>query len=192
MAYVSVDQLKRHIGISSTSDDVILAELIDEAQALIDAETGRTFEASADTTRYMDAVRDVQGALLWLDGDLCQITTVTNGDSVVVASNEYVTEPRRATPYYAIRLLDSSGKSWDYATDEENAIAVTGRWAFSLMPPADVRQACRDLAHIAYKQRDNLADTTRPLLSGDGNVIMPDQWPKSFHAVIKKYRRVVA
>jgi len=169
----------------------MLLELISEAEALIEAETGRIFEIDSETTRYLDAIDNVDGMWLHFDEDCISITTVTNGDSVEVTNSEYVTEPRNVGPYYAIKLLDSAQKTWTYTGDHENAISVTGKWGFSEDPPADVQQACRDLAHIAYKQRDNLADVSRPLLSGDGNVIMPDEYPKSFRRVIAKYRKVV-
>jgi hypothetical protein len=189
MAYVSVDSLRRYLGISSTNDDVLLAELIAAAQAIIDGYTGRTFEASTDTTRYHDATRDVEGWLLWLDGDLCQVTSVVNGDGVTVASNERVTEPRRATPYYAIRLLDSSGKAWEYDTDEENAIAVTGRWAYSLTAPADVAQACKRLAAYMYRQKDNANDLDRAVVVGNATVL-PSDLPSDIVKLLAPYKRM--
>ena len=184
MAYCTLAELKLHIGITSTSDDTMLSSLIADAQALIDAQCRRTFEAASDTARTFDAVRNVRGRLLMLDADLAQITSITNGDGTTVSTSQYTTEPRNATPWWGIRLLSSSGISWTYSTDPEDAITITGRWAWSVTADDVVEKACLDTAHLMYSMRDNLADATRPLLTGDGNVILPGEYPKSLRTLI--------
>jgi len=92
---------------------------------------------------------------------LCAITTVTNGDGVVVAAGERTTIPRNSTPYYGIRLLSDSGVTWTYDDEWMDAISVTGRWAWSTTAPDDIAQACARLAAFLYKQRDaQLFDVT--------------------------------
>lgn len=184
MAYCTLAELKLQIGITSTSDDTMLSSLIADAQALIDAQCRRTFEAASDTARTFDAVRNVRGRLLMLDADLAQITSITNGDGTTVSTSQYTTEPRNATPWWGIRLLSSSGISWTYSTDPEDAITITGRWAWSVTADDVVEKACLDTAHLMYSMRDNLADATRPLLTGDGNVILPGEYPKSLRTLI--------
>lgn len=191
MAYTTTSILLRHLGIASASENTILEEFIDDAKALIDGLTGRTFEASADTTRYFNPSEDSDGVTLYLDKDLCAITTITNGDGVVVASDEYTTIPKNETPYYAIKLLSSSGKSWTYSTDPEDSISIEGKWAYSTTAPELIQTAARDIATIAYRQKDSLSETTRPIMTGDGNIIMPDQYPKSLQSAINVYRRLV-
>ena len=84
MAYTDVSTLKQYLGITGNTDDALLSSLITRAQAAIDTYTGRTFEASADTTKYFDCLPPyVHGyELTWttLGLDLCQITSVTNGN----------------------------------------------------------------------------------------------------------------
>lgn len=158
MAYCTNTDVKTYLDIDRSDDDDKLTTLIARAQEMIDKHTGLTFEASSDTTRTFDAVRDIDEddpAVLCLDEWIADITTVTNGDSVVVSSSEYTTEPRNVTPYYAIRLLDSSGKAWTYTTDPEDAISVAGKWAFSESPPADVVQACIDITILLYRGAPN-------------------------------------
>ena len=155
MSYTTLSQLKAYAGIVSSDDDALLTDLIARAQEMIDAAAGRTFECAADGERRLDAEAGVEGSILWLDRDLCQITRVVNGDGVEVLAGEYVTEPRGDTPYYALRLLASSGKEWTYATDAENAIAITGRWAYSLTAPKRIEQLCIEAATALYRLRDN-------------------------------------
>ena len=112
MAYATIQQVKQYLGISATTDDALIKGLADRAQAVIDAYCHRTFEAGTDTTRTLDAVDDVDGDTLWLDEDLCAITSVTNGDSTTVTTSQYVTEPRNDTPYYARRMRSDSYVVW--------------------------------------------------------------------------------
>jgi predicted NAD/FAD-dependent oxidoreductase len=189
--YASVARLKSYLGIDTTTEDDLLHNAIETAQAHIDRATGRTFEASADTTRYLHATEDVDGRDLWLGEDLCAITTVTNGDAVVVASNEYSTMPRNVTPYHSLRMLASANKAWTYTTDPEGAIVIVGKWAYSTTAPADIEHACTRLAAYLYRQKDSHGEADRPLLTGDGNVILPQRLPADVASMIRPYTRLV-
>lgn len=191
MAYANLADLKTYLGISGTADDTLLTDLLARAQAIIDAATQRTFEAPTDNTRYLDAVEDVDGPALWVDraGDLAQITSVINGDGSVVASSEYVTEPRNQAPYYAIRLKADSTVAWTYDDSPENAIAVTGRWAYSVTPPDDIVHACIRLASYLYRQKDNATDLDRPVIAGNVT-LLPAQLPADIQSLLAPYRRL--
>ena len=157
MAYASLADLKLYRGIATaqTSDDAIMTVCLTRAQAAIDQYTDRTFEASATSTRYFDAVRDVSpdGRTLYLDSDLCSITTITNGSGN--AATLYVPEPRNVTPYYAIRLKATAGEQWTWEDEPEDAISVRGKWAYSVSAPADIVQATIRLAAYMYAQKDS-------------------------------------
>jgi hypothetical protein len=183
-------ELQNYLGLTSSSDNELLNGFLLASQQMIDAETGRTFEAAGDSTRYFDAVMDVEGATLYLGNyDLCAITTITNGDGGSITGSHHVTEPRNTTPYYAIKLKASSGKSWTYSTDPENAISVTGRWAYSTIAPASIVQACKRLAAYLYRQKDNAGDLDRALVVGN-STILPGQIPADIHALLRPYRRI--
>ena len=187
MAYCTVDALKAYLGVSDGDDDALLATLIGAAQATIEAQTGRTFEASADSVRKLDACRDVHGRVLWLDADCAAVTSITNGDGVVVAATSYVTEPRNTTPIYAVKLLSSSGVTWVGGTDNENAIAVTGKFVFSTTPPADIVQACTRLAAFYYRQKDNMGEGDRAIVAG-GATVLPVNLPADVKTMLAPYR----
>lgn len=189
MSYATTADVKAYLGISGSGDDVLLADLTQAAAALIDTYTGRTFAVTSDTTRYIDAIGDhVRGYLLYLDEDLCQITSVVNGDGTTVTTSQYTTVPRNDTPYRALRLLGSAGLSWTYSTDWEGAIAITGRWGFSIQPPYDIQRACLRLAAFYYRQKDaQLADVTA---IEAGVVIQTPAMPAEVEGVIKAYRRL--
>lgn len=158
MAYAALTDLRAYLKLATgdTGDDTLLTALLARAQAAIDAYCMRTFEASTNTSKYLDAVADVQGRTLLIPRslDLCSINTITNGDGTTVSSDDYVTEPRNAGPYWGITLKASSGLSWTYTDDPENAITISGKWAYSASAPADVVQATIRLAAYMYRQKD--------------------------------------
>lgn len=193
MAYADTDSdLKPYLDIAAdnSDDDTLLASLLANAQAMIDSYCRQTFEASGDTIRYFDAVRDVNGRCLYLDYPLCAITTVTNGDGNTVSSGEYVKEPRNTTPWYVLTLKSSSSVSWTWSTTPENAISITGKWAYSATAPADIKQATVRLAAYLYRQRDNAIDLDRAVQTPSGT-ILPADLPKDLKTLLAPYRRLV-
>jgi hypothetical protein len=157
MSYCTVVDVTQHLGIASTGDDALIESYIEAAQSAIDAKCHRTFEAASDTVRHVDAAGDhLRGLTLYINhiGELCQITTLKNGDGTTIASTDYVTTPRHGGPFYAFRLKSKSGLLWRWDEDWEDAIEITGRWAYSITPPASIKQACIMLAGFYYRQKD--------------------------------------
>lgn len=188
MAYINVaTDLKPYIGATTTNDDTLLATLLTAAQAFIesDAGAGHIYEVSADSTRSFDAVLDVEGRALYLDHDLCQITSITNGDGQTIASSQYVTETaggeRNRTPWRVIRLRQTATVYWQASptTGPENAITIVGRWGYSVTPPEKVKEWARELTTYLYRRAQAKGDSDRPLLTGDGVTILPSDVPRA-------------
>ena len=187
MAYASLADLTTYLGIDeSTADDGLLSQLLARAQAAIDTYTRRTFEATADVTRW-HTLGNVWGRQLTFDGDLCAITSITNGDGATVAASEYHTLPFNRTPYYAVELWRDSVTAWD--ADSGGQIAVTGRWAYSTTPPADITHACVRLAAWMYRQKDNTGNDA-PIIAGDVT-ILPTRIPSDVQLMLAPYRRAL-
>ena len=191
MAYCAASDVKTYLGITGSGDDTLIGSLCTRAQAMVDAYTGRTFEASSNTDRKFDAIRDVKGQVLYLDADLASINSVTNGDATVVTSAQYVTEPRTATPYHALRILGSANIAWTYSTDPENAITVNGKWAYSTAAPADIVHATIRWAAYLYRAKDaQVFDVTAsPEL---GIITVPQGIPADVQKILDPYRRIVS
>lgn len=188
MAYASVGDFKAYAGNSTAEDDMLIFSLLQRSQSIIDRELHTTFEAMADDVRYFDAVADVEGRSLYLGCDLCAITSIVNGDGVPVLSSEYVTEPRNQPPFYEVKLLASSGKRWTFDADPENAIAITGRWAYSQQADDNIKQATVRLANYLYKQKDSgVFDVV--MLPGSGEMIVPQGIPVDVELILRTYRR---
>lgn len=190
-SYATLDQLKAYIpGITSSStNDDLLEDCLARATAAIETFCGRKFKAESDTTRHFDAVRDVCGTTLYVDEDLAQITSIVNGDGQTLSPSVYTTEPRNRGPYFAIKIKLSSSALWMFQTDPEDAISITGRWAFSVTPPADIVQSCLRLAAFYYKLKDSqVFDVTAD--PQKGMVIIPKGIPQDVKLLLVNYVRV--
>ena len=197
MAYVDVSSLKQYLGTDGTGDDALLSAFIGAAQSAIDRYTRRTFEASADSTKYLDGIQPyVNGRWLHVSevGDLCAITSVTNGNGVVVSASSYVTEPRNVTsgvePIRAIKLKDNAAIAWTYTGTPENAIAIVGRWAYSTSAPDDVVQACKLLAAYYYRQKDTgTGDVVA--VPEMGTITVPQGMPRAAKVLLHALRKLM-
>lgn len=189
MGYANLADLKDYLGISdsTTTDDMLLSNLIRRASAAIDTYCGRKFEATTATRHYeADAV---DGCYLYLDDDLLSVTTLTNGDSdaTTIASTEYWLWPRNdGPPYNAIRLEANSDYSWEVDTDY--MISVEGEWGWSKSAPADVAHACVRLSAYYYQQKDTPTfDTT--VIPEAGVITVPQGIPHDVRLLIDPYVR---
>lgn len=192
MVYCTNELVKTYLGVTAAGDDDLIDDLIDRAQAAIDRHTNRTFEAAADTTRNFTVGDDTDGPELYLDEDLCAITTVTtdaDGDVDTLTANvDYVTVPRNTTPYYALKILSGSSYSWTYTTEPENGITVLGRWAWSTAAPDDIVHACVRLAAYYYQQKDaQVFDTVA--VPDAGVITIPQGIPADVKLILAPYRK---
>lgn len=190
MAYASRTEFKTLADITTSGEDDLIDDLLEEAQDILERAYDRRFEASGDTTRYFDPTLDVRGNVLYFDDDCVSVTSITNGDEVVIDSGDYILEPRNVAPKYAVRLKDSASVSWTYETSPENSIVVVGRWAYSLTAPAAVRRATLRLARYLYEQRKNAQDMDRPIIAGNAT-ILPADLPRDIQKIMAFAVRLV-
>ncbi|GIV82069.1 MAG: hypothetical protein KatS3mg051_1423 [Anaerolineae bacterium] len=186
MGYCTLEEVRQYIGTDETADDALLSALIDRATTRIDAYCQRTFTAREET-RYFDAVRDVLDRLLILDDDLLSVTEITNGDGTTVPASAYVLLEANRSPKWAIQLKASSGLSWTYTDDPEQAIAVEGTWGYSTSPPDDIVHAAVRLVAWYYHQAEAPFEVQgMPQL---GIVTVPSDMPPDIKALLGPYQR---
>jgi hypothetical protein len=200
--YVATSDLKTYLGISTTTDDSLLALCLARAQAAIEAYTHRRFDAHTETHYFRqesvlipqaywgrDAMVEVLNptqTVLYLDDDLLSVTTLTNGDGTSITAASYWLEPRNTAPYWYIRL--KSTVSWTFSTDGE--ISVLGSWGYSSTAPYDIQHACLRLGAYYYRQKDaQVYDTTAtPEL---GVITVPQGMPRDVRMILDQYVRLV-
>ena len=189
MAYVELAEVKAYLGIGDTdADDSLIADLISNAQGIIEAYTDRKFEA--ETATYYFTNQSIEGRWLYLWGyDLLTVTTLTNGDDTELSSATYRLEPRNTSPKWAIRLNENY--DWEF-DDSDSEVSIAGTWGYTAKAPYDIKQACLRLTAFLYRQKDTSADVDRPLVTGDGVTIMPSSFPQDIKSILDKYKRRIA
>lgn len=198
MAYTTKAQFKEFKGITSSGDDTLIDNLIDRAEAWFNRECQRTIVAEADTTRYLDAVGDhIDGRSLFIYpfGDLCSITTLTNGDATALVVNTDVTLYPKTLTFeqpciQEIRIFGSVNKAWTYTTNWENAISILGRWALfsSASVPKDITNAIIRLTAYLYKVKDTDAFETI-VIPEAGMIQAPSGFPVDVARLVQRLRK---
>jgi len=185
MAYTTVEEVKAYLGIANSNDDALLATLVAAAQSDIDEFTGKSFEAKTGTYKY-DAIQDVLGRRLQTRRPLLSVTTLTNGDGVVIPSTEYVLWPSGDGPYYEIVLKRNSGYCWVYDDSPEEAISVAGSWGYSATANASITSAAIRWTAYKYRQKDTgVYDVTA--MPDTGVIMIPQGMPKDVYQLLRKY-----
>jgi len=192
MAYCTSTDVKVYLGVNSTltEDDTLLTALIARAQAQIEMHTRRVFQSTANSTRYFTVGEDTDGRVLSFDDDICSIATVTtNADSTApttVSSTQYVKLPRNEAPYYGIRLKDSESVDWEYTDDPVDGITVSGKWAYSTTPPADIKNACIRLSAYYYRLKDSQLFDVQAVPEA-GVITVPQGIPRDVQLILDPY-----
>lgn len=112
---------------TDTADDGVINSLLESASRFIDMQTRRQFYPSIETRLYnVPTERSI-----FLDNDLLELTTLTNGDLTVISSTDYTLLGNRA-PFWSIAPKDTSSIFWTYsaAGSREQVISVYGTWGF--------------------------------------------------------------
>lgn len=129
--YATLGQYKAY-GVANATpdypDDTVIEGLIDAASRYIDSAAGRRFFPRVET-RYFSVVPSPK---LWLDDDLLEVITLTNGNGDAIAAASYNLLPRNEYPKYAVQLLPSSNVYWqqDSSSDGEYVIPLAGFWGY--------------------------------------------------------------
>src|SRR5262245_36392223 len=134
--YVDLQTFRDYLssqGSLSTSQDGLLQDCLNRAEASIDSYTRRNFLGTAGTGFYLRAYPErVINYAFWLDRDLHTLVSLTLGDSQNVPLGSVWLEPQGQTPpYRAIRLRSQFVYVWN--TDQDMAIA--GTWGYGTVVP---------------------------------------------------------
>lgn len=193
--YATIKELKHYLAPGAAADkhdDEVMAHLIEAASRYIDDETGRTFYSRTET-HYFDVPTYGDGRRLYLDDDLISVTSLTNGDSVVLTTTDYMLEPYNRAPYMSVKLKESSSYSWqvDSSGNAERSITIVGSWGWVATTPKDIKEACLQLARNWYKRRYGENVETVSTITSAGVVIEPRDVPYQVKRILDHYRRII-
>lgn len=192
MSYCTVDDVKLYLSITSNTDDALLTRITNAATAIIETITKRVFEEpETDETRVYftkNRLSENNGVAneFVVGDDFLSITSITNYNGSNVNLANILQLPFNIFPKWIIKFTKSSGLHFGYC-EEDDKISITGKFAYSSTPPEDIKQAAIRLTAWLYKQKDGGADLDRPILSGEGTVVLPAHLPQDVELFLKPY-----
>ena len=202
MAYVTVQDIKASLRITVNDDDAILSDIVSSVTAAIDAYCHRHFEPESDHgpaashTHYFTPLLEVDGGNLldWqtlnLNHDLAELTSITNGDGTAIAAGDVVLLPLNVKPISFIRIKSASGKFWTWNGSPEGAVAVAGKWSYSLDVPYDIHRAALVWSEHMYRLRTGSAPTSTDVtISADGSAFVSSGMPRFVAQLLRPYIR---
>ncbi|MXY96381.1 MAG: hypothetical protein F4Z29_01205 [Gemmatimonadetes bacterium] len=148
--YASLDDYKRYRSTTDLEgvDDTLSTMFLEAATARVDELTRRRFMATADTSRSFSVMLSRQHK--WVarfDDDLAQIEAVSIDGRTLTAGN-YSPVPMNDWPKYGLTIHRN------VQVDEMSVVEISGRWAWSTTPPADVKLATMRLAAYYEVRKD--------------------------------------
>ncbi|RIK37904.1 MAG: hypothetical protein DCC57_21275 [Chloroflexi bacterium] len=183
MSYCTLNEFKQYQAVEGDGDDALIEQLIASATAVINRATGTRFGVADTATHVLNVEESVNERVLWLDSWCAEVTQVLNGDGTEVASDQYVTDPRNAAPYFRLVLGRSVNTAW--VGDD---ISVTGCWGWSKTVPDDIKHACLRLAAYLYRQKDNSGDLDRAVAIAGNATLLPARLPRDIEDILRPYR----
>jgi len=201
MSYATLADFKSYIsemtgGIQTTfttAENTLLQQFLDQADAEIDAQTGRSFGQGANNHTHYYTEDDIDDDTLYLDADLVSVTTLTNGDGTVISSANYWLLPMNASvtgqngydgSFWGIKLKSAS----DWQTPTDGRISVNGRWGFMQGAPLDVVRAAMRIAYWYWTKRNQTGSTE---IAGAELTQQSDSYPADVRIVFERYKRRV-
>ncbi len=205
MAYITTAELKSYLGITSSSDDTELAHIPDRVTAAIDSYCHRHFEPesahgpAASHTHKFTPLLDWEGGdlmdeqTLLLRHDLCELTSITNGNGVAISLSDVVLLPPNAVPErpaYAIRIKTGATVRWTYSGSPEQSVSVAGKWSYSTDVPDDVKAAALRWGAHLYRLRTGATSVPADItVSADGVTSVSNRIPSDVAQMLKPYIR---
>lgn len=163
----------------------LMQDSLDEAEREINDYTRRNFAGTAGTVYYNRyTTRLVQRQALYLQEDLFNLTSLTNGDTTNIPVGSVWLEPRNAGPPYRLLRLHSP---YVYVWNTDSDVIVAGTFGFSTVAPAAIARATVRLAAWHFRLKDvGIGDSTGT--NDAGEVQYPQGMPQDVKQLLAPYR----
>lgn len=190
MAYPTLADLKTWMGVPDGTQDTPLTTANAAAIALIERETRRKFVAAAATRnfRVQDPWVKRNNQVLNTFHEFTALTTLTNGDGVVITGAQYWLWPPEGPPYDQIELVPSAGLVFNDAASTTGRIAVNATWGFSADVPDDLRLAMLELGRALYESSKQ-GQGGQVVEVAKGFQVIPAGLPQMVYAIVSNYIR---
>lgn len=123
----TLTELKRVRNIAaSTTDDDVLRKCILQASRWFEETAERSFVPYRETSEF-DYCNPF---VLYVDGDLLEVKTLTNGDASTLTASDYVLRPNNIYPKYKVELKRYGDAAFVYDEHPEQALSLDAVWGF--------------------------------------------------------------
>lgn len=151
--YISLEEIKGALDITSTKHDASLARAVEAASRTIDRLCDRAFYLTAGETRYFNSP---DPAVLYID-DLVALTSLSSdsdGDGVYettwLPADYSLDRENGALPYTQIMTTPLGAQRFSRVA---NSVRIVGDWGWEA-PPPDIAMATLILATRLFKRKD--------------------------------------
>ncbi len=181
MALTTLDNLKGYLGITSTTDDVLLGRMIESASDFVESVTDRTFAL----TSYNTVLDGIGGTRLLLPNyPIVSVSSLTiDGRSIPAAASS------QGSGYlFNSFKLTLCGGQYAFCRGQSNVV-VAYQAGYATIP-ADIEQATIEMISLRYKERDRIGMISKSI-GGETVAYSQKDMPASASTVLKKYARVI-
>lgn len=190
MAYPTVAQLKEFCGVSVSTDDTILGQILSGTVKDFEAKTSRVFVAASSTKNFpVERPWVYRLRRMNLQQDFVSVSALVNGDGTAISSDDYeLYSASGEAPYLEIHLAPDVPAFFG-GSRGNGRIAVTASWGFSASCPSDVFLAILEWGKFRYQQRSSAGGGQIQATSRAGVLMGPSLMPDSVATVIEARRR---
>ncbi len=175
----TLGNVKTWLGITTGTDDAVLARLISAASGFIQSGLNRQLGQAAYTE-----IRNGPGGcrLVFANPPVTAVTSLEINGAAIPAAGD------GSAPGYLAdeRLLYLRGYSF---TEGVRNVTIRYTAGFAVIPP-ELEQACVELVALRYRERDRTGYSSRSL-QGESAAFALKDVPPSVETVLSKYRKVV-
>lgn len=171
----TLEHLKTWLGITSTQDDALLTELIARCSALIERYLNRTV---LDHSVHERRAGHDKNSLLFQEYPVTTVDRVVVDGHVLASSDYYAT----ATTLHRLGSGVFPAGQGNIELDYNAGYAEV---------PADIEQACLEIAALRYKERERIGQQSKSLAGETVSFYLQALSPTA-KAALNQYRSVVA
>jgi hypothetical protein len=117
---------------TSTVDDAVIDEILEQASRYCDEVTGRRFYPLIATKKFDISREESIDDILVFNDDLLELFTFTNGDLTVIPAADYILHSVNDPPYWGLELRDITSVSWEPDANDslQQVLSVYGLWGY--------------------------------------------------------------
>lgn len=177
MLYASIDEVKTYLGINGTSDDGLITRLIEAATTMMNQCMNRNPLSTVYTQTFDGSGNARQVTSFW---PVTAVSSVSVDGVARQAAASFGAVGYRFDDYSIILNNDVFPKGIQNVTISYTAGAVA--------VPADLTQACVDIASESYRRRTRVGETSKSLAQGTTSYNIKDI-PDHVKVVLSSYTK---